>query len=127
MPPGHRGPRDHARGDYQVTDNDAAATDRVLAVLRDQLGEDRVAPMGPTSASEDFGVLGRAWERPGVLVRGGVDHDTYETLARAGRLAELPTNHSPQFAPTLDPTVGTGVETLVAAAGSWLAVDRSPT
>ncbi len=113
---------------YQVTDNDAAATDRVLAALRGQLGEDRVAPMGPTSASEDFGVLGRAWGAPSVFwFVGGVDHDTYDTLAREGRLAELPTNHSPQFAPTLDPTVRTGVETLVAAAGSWLAVDRSPT
>lgn len=53
---------------------------------------------------------------------GGVDHDTYDTLTREGRLAELPTNHSPHFAPALDPTtVRTGVETLVTAAGAWLA------
>ena len=107
---------------YQVTDNDPTATDRVLTALRDHLGADRVASMGPTSASEDFGVLGRAWGAPSVFwFVGGADPDTYDTLAREGRLAELPTNHSPRFAPVLDPTVRTGVETLVTAAGAWLA------
>jgi hippurate hydrolase len=38
----------------------------------------------------------------------------------AGRLAELPTNHNPRFAPVLHPTLETGVETLVAAAAAWL-------
>ena len=109
---------------YQVTDNDPATTERVLAAFRDHFEADRVPPMGPSSASEDYGVLGRAWGAPSVFwFVGGADPDTYDALAREGRLAELPTNHSPQFAPTLDPTVRTGVETLVTAAGSWLAAD----
>ncbi|MCD2196783.1 amidohydrolase [Actinomycetospora endophytica] len=107
---------------YQVTDNDPAATDRVLAAFRGHFEAEQVQPMGPTSASEDYGVLGRSWGAPSVFwFVGGVDRDTYDGLARAGRLAELPTNHSPQFAPVLDPTVRTGIETLVTAAGAWLA------
>jgi hippurate hydrolase len=35
----------------------------------------------------------------------------------AGRLAELPTNHDPRFAPVLE----TEVETLLAGARAWLA------
>ena len=37
----------------------------------------------------------------------------------AGRLAELPTNHNPRFAPVLHPTLETGVEALVTAAHEW--------
>lgn len=109
---------------YELTDNDPAATDRVLRAFGANFAEDQVQPTGPTSASEDFGVLGRAWGAPSVFwFVGGVDHDTYDSAAREGRLGELPTNHSPQFAPTLDPTVRTGVETLVVAAGAWLTSD----
>ena len=80
------------------------------------------SPTGPSSASEDYGVLGRAWDAPSAFwFVGGVDSDTYDAAAREGRLAELPTNHSPQFAPVLDPTLRTGVETLVTATGAWLA------
>lgn len=106
---------------YQLTDNDPAATDRVLEAFRARFDE-RVRPTGPTSASEDFGVLGRAWGAPSVFwFVGGVDHDVYDAAARDGRLAELPTNHSPQFAPVLDPTLRTGAEAMVTAAGAWLA------
>jgi hypothetical protein len=39
----------------------------------------------------------------------------------AGRLNELPVNHSPLFAPVIHPTLETGVEALVVAARDWLA------
>jgi metal-dependent amidase/aminoacylase/carboxypeptidase family protein len=106
---------------YELTDNDPTATERVLASFRHHFDPSLVQPTGPTSASEDFGVLGRAWGAPSVFwFVGGLDHDTYDAAARDGRLGELPTNHSPQFAPTLDPTVRTGVEAMVTAAGAWL-------
>ena len=38
----------------------------------------------------------------------------------AGKLNELPVNHSPQFAPVLHPTLETGVEALVVGALAWL-------
>ncbi|MCD2190578.1 amidohydrolase [Actinomycetospora soli] len=106
---------------YRPTENDEAATGRVLDAFRSRFGDD-VVPMGPTSASEDFGVLGAAWGAPSVFwFVGGTDPDAYAAAERDGRLTELPTNHSPAFAPVLDPTVRTGVEALLTAAGAWLA------
>jgi hippurate hydrolase len=59
--------------------------------------------------------------RPVDRTVGGTDPDTYAKARDAGRLAELPTNHNPRFAPVLHPTIETGVHTLVSAAGAWLA------
>ena len=39
---------------------------------------------------------------------------------KTARSVQLPTNHSPYFAPVIHPTVETGVETLVVAALAWL-------
>ena len=76
---------------------------------------------GPTSASEDFGSFGTEWHAPSVFwFIGGTDPDVYAKAKEAGRLAELPTNHNPRFAPVLHPTLETGVEALVTAAGAWL-------
>ena len=36
------------------------------------------------------------------------------------RVAEQPSNHSPFYAPVIEPTLGVGVKALVAAAQTWL-------
>jgi hypothetical protein len=46
---------------------------------------------------------------------GGTDPDRYAQAKEAGRLNEIPTNHSPQFAPVIHPTLHTRVEALVVA------------
>jgi len=75
----------------------------------------------PISASEDFGSFGSEWGVPSVFwTVGGTDRDAYQRAKDEGRLAELPTNHNPRFAPVVQPTLETGVETLVAAAHAWL-------
>jgi hypothetical protein len=51
---------------------------------------------------------------------GGTDPNTYAKAKEAGRINELPVNHSPHFAPVIHPTLQTGVETLVVAAQAWL-------
>jgi amidohydrolase len=109
---------------YEPTENDPTATERATSAFRNHFGRDRVQTTRPSSASEDYGVLGRAWGVPSVFwFVGGIDHQTFDDAAREGRLAELPTNHSPHFAPVLNPTLRTGVETLVTAAGAWLAAN----
>ena len=45
---------------------------------------------------------------------------------QAGRLNELPVNHSPMFAPVIHPTLQAGVETLVVAAQAWFSAQRTP-
>ena len=51
---------------------------------------------------------------------GGIDSDMYAKAQKDGRLGEIPTNHNPRFAPVIHPTLETGVEAMVVAAGVWL-------
>jgi hypothetical protein len=50
---------------------------------------------------------------------GGIDSDMYEKARKDNRLAEIPTNHNPRFAPVIHPTLQTGVEAMVVAAEAW--------
>jgi hippurate hydrolase len=107
---------------YQLVRNDADAVARVRSAFQEHFGADRVVDISPISASEDFGSFGTEWAVPSVFwTVGGTDADAYGRAKAEGRLSELPTNHNPRFAPVLHPTLETGVETLVAAACSWLA------
>lgn len=106
---------------YSLVTNDPEATRRVHDAFRQHFPADRVQDTQPTTASEDFGSFGAEWGAPSVFwFVGGIDPDTYAKARRDGKLAEIPTNHNPRFAPVIDPTLTTGVETLVVAAESWL-------
>lgn len=106
---------------FPLTVNDEGATRRVAEALQGRLGGDRVQPAGLASASEDFTVLARAWNAPSVYwLVGGVDPQRYAQAEKEGRLNEIPSNHSPEFAPVVDPTLRVGIETMLAAAGAWL-------
>jgi len=106
---------------FPLTVNEENATQRVTRALRERMGGDQVKQAGLASASEDFTVLARAWNVPSVYwLVGGTDPRQYAEAERAGRVNELPSNHSPEFAPVLDPTLRVGVETMLAAAGAWL-------
>ncbi len=106
---------------YPLNVNDAAASARIAAAFRAHFSEGRVHHTGPAPASEDFGCFGTEWKAPSVFwFVGGTDPDVYERAKAAGRLHELPVNHSPQFAPVVSPTLQTGVEAMVVAALEWL-------
>jgi hippurate hydrolase len=107
---------------YRMVKNDPAATRQVVDAFRQHFAADRVEEWPPTTASEDFGSFGAEWHSPAVFwFVGGTDPDQYAKAKAEGRLAELPTNHNPRFAPVIHPTLETGVETLVVAAQAWLA------
>lgn len=107
--------------EFPVTRNDESATRRVVAALERHFGGDRVAEISPASASEDFGLFGTTWNIPAVFwVIGGIDPSLYEKAKKAGRIDELPANHAPDFAPVIDPTLRTGIEAMLAAAGAWV-------
>jgi hippurate hydrolase len=106
---------------YPLNVNDETASNRVAAAFRGYFSPDRVKHTGPAPASEDFGCFGTAWQVPSVFwFVGGNDPDVYAKAKAAGKLNELPVNHSPKFAPVLHPTLETGVEALVVAALAWL-------
>jgi metal-dependent amidase/aminoacylase/carboxypeptidase family protein len=107
---------------YPLNVTDKQASDRVAEALRRHFPSDRVRHTGPAPASEDFGGFGSEWNAPSVYwFVGGTDPDIYATAKAAGRINDLPVNHSPLFAPVIHPTLQTGIEAMVAGALAWLA------
>jgi len=106
---------------FPLTDNDAAATDRVAAAFAERFG-DRASALPRQTASEDFSDIPNALGVPYVYWGiGGVDPAAYAAAERAGRIAQdIPVNHSARFAPVVQPTLDTGTEALVVAALAWL-------
>ena len=103
---------------YPMTVNDAALAAEIAAVHRAVFGQDTVLDVGPVMGSEDFS----------LLAPDGVPYDFwYVTTTSAAvwdgapgadfmeKLANVPANHSPRFAPDLSVLVP-GVQTLVSAA-----------
>src|ERR1700751_3086294 len=106
---------------YSLVMNDPAAAKRVGDAFRRYFSTDRVQETGPTTASEDFGSFGAEWGAPSVFwFVGGTDPDVYAKAKAARRLNEIPTNHSPRFAPVIHPTLQSGAEALAIAALAWL-------
>jgi len=106
---------------YPLNVNDKDSSDRVARAFREHFPPDRVRHSGPAPASEDFGCFGTAWEVPSVYwFVGGTDPDIYAKASQENRINELPVNHSPDFAPVIDPTLRTGVEAMVVGALAWL-------
>jgi len=100
---------------FRPVTNDEAVAARVAGAFAARFGADRVVAGPRLGGSEDFGVFGERGGFPSLFwFVGGTDPDAY----RAGG---VPSNHSPHFAPVLDPTLRHGVETLVTAALQWLA------
>jgi hippurate hydrolase len=107
---------------FPLTDNDPSVTDRVAQAFTDVFGE-KARTMDPQTASEDFtdipAALGVSYTYWGI---GGIDADAYRKAEAAGRISQdIPVNHSPAFAPVLQPTLDTGTKAMVVAALAWLA------
>ncbi|MET0864255.1 MAG: amidohydrolase [Nakamurella sp.] len=94
---------------FPVNYNDPAATEAVMLALADALG-DHLELIEPVMGSEDFGLLAQAIGVPSVFWFFG-GHDA-QTLAADD---PVPQNHSPFFAPVLEPTLTTGVQAALAA------------
>ena len=90
------------------------------AGLRGVLAGRRLLPNGPPN-----GLLASGSGAPCVFwLLGGADPDAFAGAASADELAtfvaEQPSNHSPFYAPLIEPTLGVGVAALVVAARTWL-------
>ncbi len=106
---------------YPLTSNDPDATARVAAAFRQQFG-DRAVTVPRQSASEDFSTIPDALGVPYTYwALGGIDPATWQAAATAGTLAtDIPANHSPKFAPVIEPTLEMGTAAIVVAALAWL-------
>ncbi|MCR2801980.1 MULTISPECIES: amidohydrolase [unclassified Microbacterium] len=105
------------------TINDADATARLVSAFERSFGEGSVIDPGMFTGSEDVSWFARDGGAPLVFwFWGGVDPEVYAGAAAGGTIDEdIPTNHSPFFAPVLHPTIDRGVENLVVAAREFLA------
>jgi amidohydrolase len=103
--------------------NDPDAAERTRAAL--SAAVPIVVDPGPVTGSEDVGVFATEAGVPLVYwLLGGADPAEFEGATSMddirARVAALPANHSPLFAPVISPTLDLGTAALTAAARAWL-------
>ena len=118
-----RPPEFEAYDQFPLTSNDAVVNDRVTAAFVEQFGAEAVTVADRQTASEDFSRIPDAFGTPYTYwMLGGADPEVFDAASRKGTIAQdIPANHSPLFAPALDPTLSVGVQAHVVAALSYLA------
>ncbi|VTU24212.1 putative hydrolase YxeP [Variovorax sp. PBS-H4] len=106
---------------YPLTENDLVATQKVAEAFGQAFGQNASLADSPASASEDFSIFGRTWGVPYVFwFVGGTSPDVYANAKRDRTVNKIPSNHSPKFAPQIHPTLETGLQAMLTAAGAWL-------
>ena len=100
---------------YEATDlvyNDPALAERMRGVLEAALGKENVVSEEPITASEDFSYFVEQGIPGFYFSLGGADPQKFAEAKAAG--TQLPSNHSPLFAPDVDPALHTGITAEVA-------------
>ena len=100
---------------YESTDsvyNDPGLAERLRAPLEAALGKQNVVATGPITPSEDYAFFIEQGVPSLYMSLGGADPQKYAEAKSSGVL--LPFNHSPYFAPDVDPALHTGIEAEVA-------------
>lgn len=97
--------------------NEPALTQEFAEAFTGHFGAGRVGAGPQAAPSEDFGVWGTRGGFPSFFwFTGGGDPVAFAAAVAAGRMRDIPFNHSPFYAPVQDPTLETGIEALVVAA-----------
>lgn len=104
------------------TINDVHATARLTLAFDSAFGEGTVVDPGMFTGSEDVSWFARDAGVPLVFwFWGGVDPQKFADAKAGGTIdRDIPTNHSPYFAPVLQPTLTRGIDALVVAAREFL-------
>ena len=100
---------------YEGTDlvyNDPALAQRMRIVLETALGKGNVVIEEPITPSEDFSYFTQQGIPGFYFSLGGADPVKFAQAKTAGTM--LPSNHSPLFAPDVDPALHTGIASEVA-------------
>jgi hippurate hydrolase len=116
-----REPEFEVYDEYPLTSNDPGVTAKVAAAFSDHFGDNAFAAPRQ-SASEDFSDIPTALGIPYTYwALGGIDPTAWHRAEAAGTLAsDIPANHSPKFAPVIEPTLKTGTAAIVVASLAWL-------
>jgi amidohydrolase len=98
--------------------NNPALAERLRAPLEAALGKDNVLTAEPITPSEDFSYFVEQGVPGFYFSLGGADPEKFVQAKAAGTL--LPSNHSPLFAPDVDPALHAGIVAEVAVLRSLL-------
>ncbi|HUK02456.1 MAG TPA: amidohydrolase [Steroidobacteraceae bacterium] len=93
--------------------NDPGLSQRLRAALERSLGKEHVVSGTPVMSSEDYSRFVIAGVPSLYMQLGGADPQELARAKAAG--TSLPSNHSPLFAPDVDPSLHTAISTEVAA------------
>src|SRR5579863_6774641 len=108
-------PREPLIDRYEGADlvyNNPALADRLRAPLEAALGKDKVETAEPITPSEDFSYFVEQGVPGFYFSLGGADPEKFAQAKAAGTM--LPSNHSPLFAPDVDPALHVGIVAEVA-------------
>src|ERR1700678_141558 len=98
--------------------NDPALAERMRGVLEAALGKKNVGIEEPITASEDFAFFVEQGIPGFYFSLGGADPEKFKQAKASG--TQLPSNHSPLFAPDVEPALRTGITAEVAVLRSLL-------
>jgi hippurate hydrolase len=99
-------------GSTDAVYNDPALAQKLKITLEGALGKDNVETGEPLMASEDYSYFIEQGIPSFYFALGGADPQKYSDAKNAG--TQLPSNHSPLFAPDVDPALRTGITAEVA-------------
>ncbi|HTC95092.1 MAG TPA: amidohydrolase [Terriglobales bacterium] len=108
-------PREPLIEHYESTDsvyNNPALAQHLKATLESALGKENVSVEEPITGSEDFSYFVEQGIPGFYFTLGGADPQKYAEARAAG--ISLPSNHSPLFAPDVDPALHTAIAAEVA-------------
>ncbi|KAI9780483.1 MAG: hypothetical protein M1816_002845 [Peltula sp. TS41687] len=113
---------------FPLTVNDGAVTEALERSFAAKFSKDCYsADIQPLGGSEDFPILATSKGVPYCYwTFGGTDPKLCEEAERKGTVAEdIPFNHSPFFAPVIQPTLSTGTDALITGALTFLSKTSS--
>lgn len=107
---------------FPVSINDETVTKRLAASFGEHFGPDFDPAAPRMNFSEDFSILGTCRDRPcSFWFFGGTDANLWDDATRRGSVdQDIHINHSPFFAPVIQPTMQRGVDALTLAALTFL-------
>lgn len=107
---------------FPIVVNDADALGKTLHAFAEWLGDDKILDPGAGAGSEDVGILATSAAAPlSYWLLGGTDPSLFTTGDMSDpALLTVPSNHSPHYAPVIEPTLTIGVTALVTAARTWM-------
>ncbi len=106
---------------FSLVQNDYSSALRLTKAFQQHFPDGVIKNLKPTKMSDDFGEFSDASGIPALYwFIGSTDPERYAMLESENRLAELPANHNPKFAPLIQPTIELGAQTFIVGALEWL-------